>query len=712
MSSPYLRQGNVYIVPVLRHHLNFAVQVQRTVRELQLDEQDVIAVGLPESVHAPMLKAVDKLPRVSLVISRVSDGDQREVFPVTPADGMTEAVRIATDRAIPLRFVDQEIAPGHLVDRFCMADEDWPDDGLALQHGAQWYLDLVAERLAHPPSRFEPVDTWRELHMAAQLRRLHLRYRRVLFVCSATHVPAIQRLLRQPELFTDDVRPALPKMKYEIHEPALHILLRYLDYIPRLVQRYEEHRAAGTAHEFDKSTALLWLIHKLSVEATDLRLSVRHYQVFSQVLTKLLEAEKRISPQFETVLTACRGCFGNLFGERVFRDLLGYFDQVKVERIGRIKGTRESLFEVGVTKPRARGGAVWVARNCAQLEHYFEVVGTTAAPHDGSPDFAPDLPFGEIIEVEGPPSRRQVRLPNPTRQGWERSTWPPADEFMDCMRGKAFDLAKTVGDNEVKSIEFQGSMHDGLDFRRTLRSYYKKEPKLYVRRSRTVRKPVIDHAEPVMWLSARYDSVDLGDEQCQLGYTFCGTAAETQVVDWYLGRTLTIQPDLKNALGEPIKVWAYDVYARLNFQGWANTLDQIRARLGDSLYSRVPPVEIVENEEPLRERLADTYGLYLDWNRWWEIMLVTALEYAKESVLLIAPQQFIVPAEIISRAAARGKSIRRISPARFTHEELRRFSTQYYVEHQYPNVRPDANDPVHRAYLVERFADVMKRFWE
>src|SRR5215469_7937686 len=116
MSEPYVQQSTVFFVPILRHHLNFAVAVQRAVQQLDLDERDLIAVGLPESIRASMLTAIGRLPRVSLVISSLSDCDQREVFPVTPADGIVEGVRLATERRIPLQFVDQELAPGHLLD--------------------------------------------------------------------------------------------------------------------------------------------------------------------------------------------------------------------------------------------------------------------------------------------------------------------------------------------------------------------------------------------------------------------------------------------------------------------------------------------------------------------------------------------------------------------------------------------------------------------
>ncbi|MHA5053890.1 hypothetical protein ACX28W_37030 [Streptomyces sp. SD15] len=704
-------------MPILRHHLNFAVQVQRAAQELQLDEQDLIAVGLPESVREPMLEAVGRLPHVSLVISSLSEGDQREVFPVTPGDGIVEAVRIARERGVPLRFVDQEIAPGHLIDHFCVADEDWPDDGLALEYGAEWYLNLVEQRLAHPPARFEPVDTWREQHMAAFLQRLHPRYRRILFVCNATHVRPVQRLLRQPALVPDDAGSALPATKYQIWEPSLPVLLRYLDYIPRLVQQYEAHRAEGTAHTFDKGTALLRLIYRLNEEAADLRLSIRHYQAFSRVLAKLLEGEQRISPTFETVLTACGSCFNNMFKERVFRFLVGYFDQVRVERIGRIRGTRELMVEVTAVSARNSGGPFFVARNCTQFSHFYEVVrvpGREDVPNGSdAPDVAPDLPPGDILEIEAPEPRPKPRASVFRRSDeWSSHSWPPADEFINSMRHKAFHLAMTSSSRQVRSVEFHGSMQDGLDFRRTLRSYYKRQPKLYVRQERPAQRRLIDRNEPIVWLSHHYEDGDLGDPRCDLSYSFSGRGYEMQATEWYLTRTLGVPADLKSMYGEQVQVSSFDIYGRVSFKDWGLTFDEIRDRLGDSLYTRVPPVEVLEDQESFRSSLSAQYGLPLVWTRWWEVLLVAALAYAKETVLLIAPQQFVVPSDITARAAESGKRIARISPARFTHEELRRLGIQYFLDHRYPQTHSDANDPEYRAYLVEQFADVMKRFWE
>ena len=179
--------------------------------------------------------------------------------------------------------------------------------------------------------------------MATQLRRLHPRFRRILVICGAAHVLPMRRLLSEPVSLTESDRPSLPKARYAILEPSLSILMRYLDYIPRLVEQYEKQRAEGTANDFDKRTALLRLVYELSQNAPDVNFSIRHYQAFTQMLTKLLEYEGRISPRFETVLQSCRSSFNNPFTERIYRHLLGYYYPGKKDHHKRVTTERPTL---------------------------------------------------------------------------------------------------------------------------------------------------------------------------------------------------------------------------------------------------------------------------------------------------------------------------------------------------------------------------------
>src|SRR5579862_753099 len=180
-AAPYVKMDNLFFVPVISQRLNFAILVQRAVSAIEssiegpLNEEDLMAVALPSSVRPHVEAAIRKLPTVSLVITSItssSGSDHREVFPVTPCDGIIEAIRTALEKNIPTEFIDCEISPAQLARRVCMRDPNFCDDAAVLVWGAQEYLRLIKPYVAQPPMRFEPVATWRESHIVRRLREL------------------------------------------------------------------------------------------------------------------------------------------------------------------------------------------------------------------------------------------------------------------------------------------------------------------------------------------------------------------------------------------------------------------------------------------------------------------------------------------------------------------------------------------------------------
>ncbi|MBF6339924.1 hypothetical protein IU450_29145 [Nocardia abscessus] len=709
----YIEQGNVFMVPVLRNRLSFAVQVQRVVDDIGLGESDIIAVALPESIRARTLQAIRQLPRVSLVISSVSDSEQREVFPVTPADGIVEAVRIAVERDIPLYFVDQEVAPGHLIDHFCVNDRDWPDDGFALVRGAQAYLDLIADRLTHQPSRFEPVDSWRELHMAAQLQGLVTRNRRILFVCHATHIEPIRRLMRRPVPLLDDAPAPLPRLEYKIRQPSLAMLMRYLDHIPRLVEAYERQRAKGKAHLFDKFDELVRIMHELANESAHLDVSIRHYQAFTRILAGLLTYSGQLSPDLETAVQASESCFPPAFRVHAERHLLGYFDQVKVQRIGRIRGSKESVFEISNTAAQATGRDPYVARSCTKLDHYYEIIRVPGEPGDRDvPDIAPDMTPSTVIDLDIPvPPRSWFRR----LMGWSE-TWAPQDEFRIRMRHKAFRLARRQNANRLRSHEFRGSMQDGVDLRRTLRSYYRGQPQLYVKHEIRTKVPEIDLDEPVLWLFDGYASADLNNPRVDPDYDRVGTRDLNYLLGMILDDSARDTIALEDRAGNPVTILPKTVHALLTFIDWdfKKATEENFRRLGGQLAVRMPSQEVGEAWHDFDEicaEFSDRYKLTLTAARWWEVLLVAALRYAKDRMVLVAPQNFLVPDAIVRRFAAERKGIERVSVNYFTRAEQRGLQTMLWLQHAYEPINRDPTSLHHRAFMTDHFGDLMRPYW-
>src|SRR5262245_13263059 len=104
MSIDYFTQiQNVYFVPIQRQRLTFAVLVRRALKALEpWTSDDMVAVAVPASV-TPALGDIVNAHRnvtpfpVKLIVAKWPEGEYREVFPVTPSDGIVEAIRYATE---------------------------------------------------------------------------------------------------------------------------------------------------------------------------------------------------------------------------------------------------------------------------------------------------------------------------------------------------------------------------------------------------------------------------------------------------------------------------------------------------------------------------------------------------------------------------------------------------------------------------------------
>lgn len=665
MAPPYLKHNNIYFVPILRQRLNFAVLVQRAAHELGLGRQDLIAVALPQSIRDSVEVTIRKLPTVSFITTSLRRSDQREVFPITPADGMIEAIRTAQEWGIPLEFIDQEVIPGHLVDRHCISYQDWPDDGFVLERGIEWYFNLVQERLSHPPARFEPVDTWRERYMAEKLRRFHPLYRNILVVCHAAHVYPIKKYLGDSTLLFAPGEETLPKAKLKISEPSLPILMRYLGDMPKLVELYEAYRQQGRAKDFDKTRVLIETIHQL--DTTGFNFSIRHYQAFMQLLSRMLEIEQRTSPELDKVLVACESCFNKPFGKRVFRHLVSYFDQVQVKRIVHVMDTGEELLDIEAKL--ANLGESYVARTC-------DLVETTP------------------LQIIDPP-----RLPR-TSIFAKNAFWPPWEDFTDEMVSKAFKLANRK-DIKVKTVEFQGSLHNGIDFRRTLRSYLGLTPRIYVKQHRTLIRKRLSNDEPQVWL---FDINDDPEAQGNFEPGFYLFKKATQYLMLWNWQDFEREYDFDKGT-----VFHANIRGMVQFPRLSE--DDLAKYPEEELQKKVPSIDNFVYDETFGDIPAEIADLIDATSPWWELLFLAAIKFAKETVLCILPQRFVFPRKLIEQARFEGKRLQRVPLEKYTQEEQRKLRNQFSIDSAYlPKVtRLDEKD--FAAEMKKRFGYIMEQYW-
>ena len=178
----------VHLLPVVHDRLDVASVVRAVLDELN---PSGIAVELPTSLTEIVLKAIRRLPKISLVISERS-GEDALVWVSIPGDPFAEALRWANEREKSIFFVDPDIP-------YEERRRDPVPDPYALWHlGPQRYLELLVEHGDAAPS--SDADRQRESGMAHRIKQAREACPPgpLLSLLGAAHVRAVGRLLNKP----------------------------------------------------------------------------------------------------------------------------------------------------------------------------------------------------------------------------------------------------------------------------------------------------------------------------------------------------------------------------------------------------------------------------------------------------------------------------------------------------------------------------------
>jgi hypothetical protein len=112
-----LRRGNFRYLPVAPGRLEFAIEVRRAILA---EAPRVVAVELPVTLESAYLRAVERLPRMTVLVYPDEKDPERGVYvPVEPADPFAEAVRTAGEAGAEILFADPDLGERpHLPDRY------------------------------------------------------------------------------------------------------------------------------------------------------------------------------------------------------------------------------------------------------------------------------------------------------------------------------------------------------------------------------------------------------------------------------------------------------------------------------------------------------------------------------------------------------------------------------------------------------------------
>ena len=148
----------IRILGVLHERVDLVPVVRRALEELQ---PAAVAVELPTTLADAVAKAIDRLPKISVVVSE-EPGEEALLWAVTPGDPLVEGMRWARKHDRKIFLVDPDV-------RYRGRRHDpIPDPQVIHELGVEQYMELV-RRLAGAGPR-DDGDLLRERGMAHNIK--------------------------------------------------------------------------------------------------------------------------------------------------------------------------------------------------------------------------------------------------------------------------------------------------------------------------------------------------------------------------------------------------------------------------------------------------------------------------------------------------------------------------------------------------------------
>ena len=137
-----IRRGRLILFPVVHYRMEFAWAVRRAILEAR---PAAVAVDLPRTLEEPFLRAVARLPRLSILLYPVKTG--RVYLPVEATDPVVEALRTAAEVGARRAFLEPDL------DEEPDYREPFPDPYAATRIGLDRYIEACRKRT--PPLGFQ-----------------------------------------------------------------------------------------------------------------------------------------------------------------------------------------------------------------------------------------------------------------------------------------------------------------------------------------------------------------------------------------------------------------------------------------------------------------------------------------------------------------------------------------------------------------------------
>ena len=433
-----LRRGRFTYFPVVPGRLEFALEVRQAILR---ERPQVIAVELPETLRPAWLRAVERLPEMSLIFyPDESAGDDQAIYvPVEPADPFTEAIRTGIEVGAEIVFADPEAGERpHLKDAY--------PDSYSIRHiGMERYVEAYR---VYPQPRSDEIAT----HAGGIAWKLQGAdpEASVMVVVSLNLLDPVLDAMEEPQ--AEPLR-RVKREGVELFNPHPESLGEIALEYPALQWRYEQFRQLLTdANLIDRRHAQLAVFRAAEEEyeaSTGERIAHWQRRLLARYARNLALAERDLAAGIFDLTVAARGVVDDNFAWDVWESASGYPPQ-KVE--SNVMTVRVSGDEVWMDTRRIR-----LRRRLPSTKRRLRPVGLKARKKEKSPgEWASQL------------------------NGTSICSYPPEDLIVEDYGRFLKKKGKSILSEERIRVEpFTTSILDGVDIRETIRKWY--EGRIYVR---------------------------------------------------------------------------------------------------------------------------------------------------------------------------------------------------------------------------------------
>jgi hypothetical protein len=432
-----LQRGRFTYFPAVPGKLEFAIELRRAILRTK---PQVVAVELPTTLRDAYVRAVERLPEMSVILYSDEHEEERAIYvPVEPADPFTEAIRTAREIGAEIVFVDPDAGERpHLPD-------DYPDT-YALRHiPLEKYVE--AYRL-WPQPRSDSIAA----HAAGIAWKLQgcdpLAH--VLVVVSLNLLDPVLDAMEQPQA---QPMARLRRPGLQVLNPHPECLAEITVEYPYLQDRYESFRAAMTENETVDRRRVQFAIFREAEKTYEANAGERvaHWQrrLLARYTRNLAIVSRELAARIFDITVAARSVVDDNYAWEVWEAANRYPHQKA---------------ETDLPTVKISGEEVWLNTKMMRLRRRLPSKKRRLRPVGLKPR-----------KIEKVPGEWASQL-----NGASICSYPPEDLVIEDYGRFLKKKGKSIlSEERSRSEPFTTSMLDGIDIRETIRNWHKRQ--IYVR---------------------------------------------------------------------------------------------------------------------------------------------------------------------------------------------------------------------------------------